>query len=577
VETVSNPPPTNNPTRGSKALPDYQICLESRLNLMDPASRPKLAYARFLVVTAVFICALTFYYLAVIKIDYHRTQLLDLGWSDPAQYFAQARAMLRGEYPYLNFGFQKLPSMYPAGYSALMLPWLKVLPEADSILAPYRTNQTIGLLLLLAIFGFYCYIGMELTGGFAVALLATLPGFFNFCRSSTSELSASAFVALAFMFAYLGLKEDRRVSSYASAIFLGIAVDIRLQSLFFAPLLLTVALFPVCSKRPHWLPHCVGPLLVFLLAVSPLLVLNAIEFHSLFKTGYHFWLAHRPGNIPLFSVRYVPTNLALLWGELALHPPKISIANSFGSGTFFVPAFVVLVCLGAFFVRVDRFVVCASIAGFTFFAATTSYFPYWLDMRFYLPLVILLVAVAVLPITWAAQNLLGATRIPVSLAIVVLFIAACLGYPCRAAGKPAKAGRAEVCKALHFTDVTRSSPWFIAQRRFVETFRQQPGLVLADINPVYLNALLPDRFVALPLDGERYFAFREILTYNREDAEALVQRALADSLPVYALFLSKEEMKQKASRLPQIDGYAWVLTEYPTSEATILKLNASSQ
>ena len=99
---------------------------------------------------------------------------------------------------------QKLPSMWPSGYPALMLPWLKILPEADSILAPFRTNQTVGLLLLLATFGFYVYLKMPLTGGFAALLLATLPGFFTFCRSSLSEISASALIALAFMFAYLG-------------------------------------------------------------------------------------------------------------------------------------------------------------------------------------------------------------------------------------------------------------------------------------------------------------------------------------------------------------------------------------
>jgi hypothetical protein len=113
---------------------------------------------------------LAFYYFAVLNIDYYKTGLLDLGWSDPSQYFAQAKAMMKDGYPYLNFGYQKLPSMYPLGDAALMLPWLKVLPEADSILAPFRTNQTIGLLLLLATFGFYSYLKMPLAGGFAALL-----------------------------------------------------------------------------------------------------------------------------------------------------------------------------------------------------------------------------------------------------------------------------------------------------------------------------------------------------------------------------------------------------------------------
>ena len=139
--------------------------------------------------------------------------------------------------------------MYPSGYPALMLPWLKILPEAHSVLAPFRTNQTVGLLLLLAVFRFYVYLAMPLTGGFAALLLVTLPGFFTFCRSSLSEISVSALVVLAFMFAFLGLKEQRRGKIYLSAIFLGLSVNIRIQSLFFAPLLVAMALFPAQRRR----------------------------------------------------------------------------------------------------------------------------------------------------------------------------------------------------------------------------------------------------------------------------------------------------------------------------------------
>jgi hypothetical protein len=163
--------------------------------------------------------ALTFYYFTVLKVDYYKTGLLDLGWSDSSGYFAQAKAMMKDGYPYLNFGYKKLPSMWPSGYPALMLPWLKILPEADSILAPFRTNQTVGLFLLLVTFGFYMYLKTPLTGGFAALLLATLPGFFTFCRSSLSEISASALIALAFMFTYLGLKEERRWKIYLSGDF----------------------------------------------------------------------------------------------------------------------------------------------------------------------------------------------------------------------------------------------------------------------------------------------------------------------------------------------------------------------
>ena len=72
-----------------------------------------------------------------------------------------------------------------------------------------------------AAFGRVCVLrvlAMPLTGGFAALLLATLPGFFTFSRSSLSEVSASLLIVLAFMFAHLGVKEERRWKIYLSAV-----------------------------------------------------------------------------------------------------------------------------------------------------------------------------------------------------------------------------------------------------------------------------------------------------------------------------------------------------------------------
>src|SRR6266702_6628310 len=194
--------------------------------LMTESQRRKFATAPFLVGTSLFLCALTFYYFAVLKIDYRKTALLDLGpHPDATEYFAQGTALLKDRWPSIQIGYDKLPSRYPVGYPALMLPWLKILPETDSILAPFRTNQTIGLFLLLAVFGFYAYLAMPLTGGFAALMPDTLPGFFTFCRSPMSEISATMFAVLAFMFAYLGVTEERRWKVYLSAVFLGLSLN----------------------------------------------------------------------------------------------------------------------------------------------------------------------------------------------------------------------------------------------------------------------------------------------------------------------------------------------------------------
>jgi hypothetical protein len=470
-----------------------------------------------------------------------------------------------------------------------MLPWLKVLPEADSILAPFRTNHTIGLLLLLATFGFYIYLERPLTGGFAALLLATLPGFFTFCRSSLSEISASVLIALAVMFAYLGLKEERRWKIYLSAIFLGLSLNIRVQSLFFAPLLLAMALFPSQGRRLRWFLHCFGVMTVYALAASPSLVLNTIQFHSPFKTGYDFWITGGfamdwPVRSKIFSPRHIPGTAAILWRELTLHPKTTwSAPRYLGTGTSFVAPFILLVCVGTFFIRLNRFVICAFLAGLSFFALSSSMGPEWVDLRYYLPLLILLVAVAVLPVTWAAENLFVARRAVASVAIFVLFAAACLGYPSRslyntpqavASGGQTDWNRLQAWDAFYFPTPPIPSPWLTAQRHFLEMFGRQPGIVLADINPLFLNALLPDPFIAAHLDGEIYTnaTFRRVMTYDRAQALALVKRGLDQSRPVYALFVSQKEMEKKAVRLPQVGDYEWVVAENLPAKAVILKL-----
>src|SRR6516165_6174338 len=162
---------------------------------MREVIKSNFATVPFVVGASLFLCALIFYYFAVLRIDYSKTNLLDLApHSDATEYFAQAKALRRDGWPSIQIGYEKLPSRYPLGYPVLMLPWLKILPTTAAVLAPFRANQTLGLLLLLAVFTFYAYLAMPLTGGFAALLVATLPCFFTFCRSSMTEISASLLI-----------------------------------------------------------------------------------------------------------------------------------------------------------------------------------------------------------------------------------------------------------------------------------------------------------------------------------------------------------------------------------------------
>ena len=465
----------------------------------------KFAEPQLVVGASLLLAALTFYYFAVLRTDYSKTILLDLApHPDSTEYFAQAQALRRDGWPSIQIGYEKLPSRYPFGYPALMLPWLKILPEADAVLAPFRTSQTMGLLLLLAVFAFYAYLAMPLTGGFAVLLLATLPGFLTFCRSSLSEVSASLLIVLGFMFAYLGFKEQNRSKIYLAAIFLGLSVNVRLQSLFFGPLLLVMAFIPARGTRIRWFLHCAAVYVVFVAATAPVLVFNTMQFRSPLKTGYDFWAPYFSMKHLLFLPGYIPTNALNLWKQFSLQTHAYDSAYIFGTGTYVVPAFVLLVCAGLFFVRWSWFVGCAGLAGFSSLLAALCYL-FGRDGRFYLSLLILVVAVAVLPVTWAANNILARRRVVTATAILILFAAACLGYPSRSGHNTSGINRSQAWEALHFASVPSTSMEFLAQGKFAQQLESQSAIVLSDIDPVYLNALLPSSVVAAPIDGKHHY------------------------------------------------------------------------
>jgi Dolichyl-phosphate-mannose-protein mannosyltransferase len=534
----------------------------------------KFADAQFLVGVLLLICALVFYYFAALSVDYNKTTLLDLRpYPDATEYFAQAKSLLKEGWPSIQIGYEKLPSRYPSGFPVLMLPWLKLLPGADAVLAPFRTNQALGLLLLFAVFGFYAYLAMPLTGGFAALLVATLPGFVTFCRSPMSEISASLLIVLAFMFVYLALEEKRRWKIYLAAVLLGLSVNVRIQSAFFGPLLLAMVLLPMKGTRLRWSLHCAGAAGVFLLAASPVLVLNTIQFHSPFKTGYDFWAPYLTESHLLFSVRYVPANTAQLWKEFTLAPRRFGTANIFGTGTSFVPALVLLTCAGLFWIRINQFVICAFLASLAFLVVILSHHYQLVDARYYLPLLILMIAVAVLPVTWAAKNLFSGRRVLAALVIFILFAAACFGYPSRSGYNARDISRSQAWDTLHFDSPPRRSVNFLAQRHFAKLLKQQPGVVLSDIDPVYLNALLPESFVAAPMDGNHHYKWSYTWRYERPQALALVERGLEQSLPVYALFVSRDEMAAKRSRLPVIPGYEWHILNDSRNNVAILRLD----
>jgi hypothetical protein len=516
-----------------------------------------------------FVLALLFYYGAVLRIEFKRTDLLDLGpYPDAVEYFAQANSILKEGAPTIQIGYDKLSSRYPPGYPLLMLPWLKLLPH-NEILAPFRTNETIGLLLLISGFVFYVVIGRPLAGGLASLLLATQPAFISFSRSSISDLSGGAVIVLAFALVYLGLAWRWRLLIYCAAIVLGLSLGIRPQLVFMAPLLIAMALFPANVSWTRWFIHCCLVLAVFAVAASPYFILNTLEFGHPLKTGYEFWVPTLADKQSAFSLHNVPRQGGMMWSEITASWDQFRVANLFGTGTYVVPAFIFLSAVGLAFVRVRRFEISAFLAGIVYIMATVTYT--YVEGRFYVPVFFLFVPLAVLPSEWAVGQALKRRLSIWDVGVLAVFLLSCIGYPSQSGFKP-KSGRSQAWDALHYGNQNGKSLRYEAQKEFSRIFRDAPGIVLSDIEPPYLNALLPKPFVAAPVDGNHDYCYSRLWRYGKAEAVQLVANGLGRASPVYALLLSSKDVDQDLKRLPLIQGYSWKRSNRTDTAAVIVTL-----
>ena len=516
-----------------------------------------------------FVLSLLFYYGAVLRIEFKRTNFLDLGpYPDGVEYFAQANSILKEGAPTIQIGYDKLSSRYPPGYPILMIPWLRFLPH-NGILAPFRTNQTIGLLLLAGSFMLYFAIGRPLAGGLATLLIATQPAFITFSRSSMSDLSGGAVTVLAFALVYLGLAWRHRWLIYCAAIILGLSLCIRPQLLFMAPLLIAMALFPVNASWTRWFMHCCFVIAVFAVAASPYFILNTLEFGHPLKTGYEFWVSAFADKPVPFSLNNVPGQVAMIWSEITASWDQYRVANIFGTGTYVVPAFILISAVGLAFVRVRRFEISAFLAGIAYFVATVTY-PF-VDGRFYIPIFFLLIGLAVLPAEWALNEALKMRFSILGFGVLAVFLLSCIGYPSQSGFKP-KRGRSQAWDALHYGNGNRKSPRYEAQEEFSRFFRDAPGIVLSDIDPPYLNLLLPKPFVAAPIDDHHNYCYSRLWHYGKVEAIRLVQSGVAHATPVYALLLPSNNDDRDVQRLPSIQAYTWRRSEKSNTRAVIMTL-----
>jgi len=158
-----------------------------------------------------------------------------------------------------------------------------------------------------------------------------------------------------------------------------------------------------------------------------------------------------------------------------------------------------------------------------------------------------------------------------SVGVLAVFLLSCIGYPSQSGFTP-KGGRSQAWDVLHYANVNGKSLRYEAQRKFSRIFRDAPGIVLSDIEPPYLNALLPKPFVAAPIDGRHDYCYSQLLHYAKPEAVQLVANSLGHATPVYALLLFSKDVNQDIKRLPVIQGYSWKRSKAFDTTAVIMTL-----
>ena len=90
--------------------------------------------------------------------------------------------------------------------------------------------------------------------------------------------------------------------------------------------------------------------------------------------------------------------------------------------------------LGLPFVRMRRFEISAFLAGTVYFVAIVTYA--YVEGRFYIPILFLLVALAVLPAEWAVGQAVKGRVSIWGVGVLAVFLLSCIGYPSQSGFKP---------------------------------------------------------------------------------------------------------------------------------------------
>ena len=304
-----------------------------------------------------------------------------------------------------------------------------------------------------------------------------------------------------------------------AALLLGLAMNVRVGNVLLAPAAVLAWLARPGMPPGRLAGHGAALLLAALAGALPVLLYQAAEFGSPFRTGYGVWVPSRAAFLQAFELDSVLPNLRYLLRELLQLEWKTTTASHYGHGSYFGPAIVVLVALLAGARPPSRTTRWLAIAALGYALAMLCYF--FQDARFFAPLLPVAAAFA----ATRAIDVLRSGRGWLRASVAILLALHVLGVPgsrCLADG-PRYWLEPPPIEAPHYESLSRLRG-------------AEPGLLLTTGSPPLAHARLGSDWTVCPATDDHDYRFHpEFFRFDATRRSEQLRTAHAAGVPIYLL------------------------------------------
>lgn len=478
-------------------------------------------------------------------------------WTDGAEYLDGAVSLVRDGAYRIHVAGEMHPPRYPFGYSLLIATALVLGVEPEA--AAHRVNQLAGLTLLALVALPLWRRRRFLASGVALLLLATLPAFVILCRSPMSEVSSTVLVVAGVLLLFRYSRSGGRLAGGLGAVLLTASVCFRTGNLLLSTFI------PAAVFARHglvWKGAMRDAMVLGALGAAgllPLFVFNLVTFGSVSKTGYAYWIGVWD-QLPVFHTDNLARSLPYFWRELTQQESDFTTANLYGAGSYFGPAFVLLAFLAPLGLdRSRRFWSFTAAALMSAAAVPLFYSP---DARLLLPLAVLAAPVAAAGTVglWRRQRTVAGAAALIATAAV--------------AGWPATGDRPETLDLLRPPPRSPSTAHLLTHK-LQRLHSAEEKLVLTDLPPPYVHAILPPGPLVAPLLDDHNFRYNpRVFTFGDPERRRMVADALAAGRPVWALTHARDILAIDED-CPPPTGYAWEIVAREGRRGGIARLVAA--